>query len=107
LNKGITVPGILANGTVNGTMVSLLPYFSGALASTNTGGTVGRSVNFLDDGGAVPLMMNKPANGTTSNQYTLVTHLYSYFGVLLGCSMQNSTTYGAYTGSNAMYEVHK
>jgi len=106
-NVGIAVPGILANGTVNGTMVSLLPYFSGGLASTNTGGTVGRSVNFLDDGGAVPLMKNMPANGTTSNQYTLVTHLYSYFGVLLGCSMQNSTAYGAYKGDSSMYEVHK
>jgi len=106
-NVGIAVPGILANGTVNGTMVSLLPYFSGALASTNTGGTVGRSVNFLDDGGAAPLLKNMPANGTTSNQYTLVTHLYSYFGTLLGCSMQNSTAYGAYMGSPSMYDVHK
>jgi len=106
-NVGIAVPGILANGTVNGTMVSLLPYFSGALASTNTGGTVGRSVNFLDDGGAAPLLKNMPANGTTSNQYTLVTHLYSYFGTLLGCSMQNSTAYGAYMGSPSMYNVHK
>jgi len=106
-NVGIAVPGILANGTVNGTAVDLLPYFTGALASTNTGGTVGRSVNFLDDGGAAPLLMNKPANGTSSNQYTLVTHLYSYFGVLLGCSMQNSTAYGPYSGSPSMYNVHK
>lgn len=64
----IAVSGILANGTVNGTAVNLLPYFDGGLASSNRGGSAGVSVNFLDDGGAVPLMMNKPANGTTSNQ---------------------------------------
>jgi hypothetical protein len=28
----------------------------------------GVSVNFLDDGGAAPLMKNMPANGTSSNQ---------------------------------------
>ncbi len=62
------MPGILANGTYNGTTVNLLPYFSGGLASTNTGGTSGRSINFLDGGGAAPLMMNLPANDTSSNQ---------------------------------------
>lgn len=107
LNKGVNVPGILAPGKVNDTDVNLAPYFTGQLASTNTGGTVGQSVNFLDDGGAAPLKLNKPANGTTSRQYTLVTHLYSYFGTLLGCSHQADTAYGAYTGSNSMYEVHK
>ena len=64
----IMVPGILANGTVNGTDVNLLPYFDGGLASSNRGGSAGVAVNFLDDGGAVPLMMNMPANGTSSNQ---------------------------------------
>lgn len=67
-NVGVSVPGILTNGTYNGTAVSLLPYFSGGLLSTNTGGTTGKSVNFLDDGGAAPLMMNKPSNGTSSAQ---------------------------------------
>lgn len=38
------------------------------MASTNTGGSAGTNVNFLDDGGAAPLMLNKPANGTTSRQ---------------------------------------
>ena len=64
----IVVPGILANGTYMGTQVNLLPYFDGGLASNNRGGSSGVAVNFLDDGGAVPLTMNKPANGTTSNQ---------------------------------------
>lgn len=64
----VPVPGILAPGTVNGTAVNLLPYFNGGLASSNRGGSSGVAVNFLDDGGALPLMMNKPANGTRSNQ---------------------------------------
>ena len=68
-NVGITVPGILAPGTFNGTKVNLLPYFDGGLMSTNDGGSSGVSKNFLDDGGAAPLKMNKPSNGNmTSNQ---------------------------------------
>jgi len=67
-NVGVKVPGILAAGNYNGTAVDLLPYFNGGFASTNTGGTVGRSVNFLDGGGAAPLMKNMPADDTTSNQ---------------------------------------
>ena len=67
-NVGVMVPGILAPGEYNGTKVNLLPYFDGTLASSNRGGKTGVSVNFLDDGGAAPLKMNKPAMGTTSNQ---------------------------------------
>ncbi len=67
-NVGITVPGILAKGKYNNTDVNLLPYFNGGLNSTNRGGDKGVAVNFLDDGGAVPLTLNKAANGTTSNQ---------------------------------------
>lgn len=67
-NVGIAVPGILAKGKYNGTDVNLLPYFNGGFNSTNRGGEKGESVNFLDDGGAVPLTLNKPANGTSSNQ---------------------------------------
>jgi hypothetical protein len=62
------VPGILSpNAMFNGSAVNLAPYFSGALKSTNVNGTAS-SANFLDDGGAAPLMMNKPANGTSSKQ---------------------------------------
>lgn len=64
----IAVPGILAPGTFNGTKVNLLPYFDGGLSSSNRGGTSGVAVNFLDDGGAAPLKMNKSASGTTSSQ---------------------------------------
>ena len=66
-NVGVAVPGILAKGMYNGTAVDLLPYFDGGLASTNNNGNP-VAQNFLDDGGAAPLMMNMPANGTSSNQ---------------------------------------
>lgn len=37
----------------------------------------------------------------------LLTHLYSYFGVLLGCSMVGNGSYLAYAGDQSMYDVHK
>ncbi|KAH0349208.1 hypothetical protein KCU81_g2975, partial [Aureobasidium melanogenum] len=98
------VPGILAKGMYNGTEVNLLPYFNGGLASSNRGGSSGVSINFLDDGGATPLMMNKPANGTSSNQYKLLTHLYQYFGALLGCS---ATGFPSYAGFGSQASVHR
>ena len=68
-NVGIAVPGILAKGTYNGVDVNLIGFFNGMIASTNDGGSMGVSQNFLDDGGAAPLKMNKPSNGNmTSNQ---------------------------------------
>lgn len=66
-NVGIKVDGILAPGEFNGTKVNLMPYFNGGLNSSNRGDKA-VAVNFLDDGGAAPLMMNKAANGTDSNQ---------------------------------------
>jgi len=104
------VAGILAKGNVNGTDVNLLPYFDGGLASSNRGGSNGVAVNFLDDGGAVPLTMNMPANGTSSNQYRLLTHLYQFFGTLLGCSQQgmgSNSSFPAYSGQASQYKVHK
>ena len=62
------MPGILTPGDYNGTAVDLLPFFDGGLASSNRGGTAGVAVNFLDDGGAVPLMRGLPSEGTGSNQ---------------------------------------
>jgi len=104
----VMVPGILAKGMVNDTEVNLLPYFNGGLASSNRGGDSGVSVNFLDDGGAAPLMMNMPSNGTSSNQYFLLTHLYQFFGTLLGCTSQGtSDAFSAYKGHPSMYNVHK
>lgn len=67
-NVGIKVPGILAPGTGKYEGVNLAPYFNGMLASTNTGGSMGASVNFLDGGGATPLMNNTAADNMSSHQ---------------------------------------
>jgi hypothetical protein len=68
-NVGVSVPGILdPHGMYNGTKVNLLPYFDGDLASSNNGGKMGVTKNFLDGGGAAPLMKNMPANDMSSNQ---------------------------------------
>lgn len=67
-NVGIKVPGILAPGKYMDKDVNLMPYFTGALASTNRGGEKGVSVNFLDGGGAEPLMKNMAANDEKSQQ---------------------------------------
>lgn len=106
-NVGIAVPGILAPGNINGTAVNLAPYFTGMLASSNRGGQSGVAINFLDGGAATPLMANMPANSTSGNQYELLTHLYEYFGTLLGCTMQGQDAFPAYQGQASMYEVHK
>jgi uncharacterized membrane protein YgcG len=67
------------------------------------------AVNWLDGGGATPLMNNTAANDTSSNQYTLITHLYGIFGGLLGCSKQNASSkvFPAYQGSPSMSDVHR
>lgn len=106
-NVGIAVPGILAAGMYNGTEVNLLPYFNGELASSNRGGSAGVSINFLDGGGATPIMNNMPANDSSSNQYFLLTHLYQFFGSLLGCSDYGMAGFPAYDGHASMYQVHK
>ncbi|EFQ36382.1 hypothetical protein CGRA01v4_13739 [Colletotrichum graminicola] len=106
-NVGVKVPGILATGTYNGAEVNLLPYFNGELASSNRGGGSGVSINFLDGGGAAPLMKNMPANNDQSKQYFLLTHLYQFFGALLGCSKYGMAGFPRYSGFASMYEVHK
>jgi hypothetical protein len=85
----------------------LIQYFDGSLQSTNQNG-MPAAVNWLDGGGAAPLMNNTAANDMNSNQYTLVTHLYQLFSALLGCSMYTATGgVGAYAGSLSMSEVHR
>ncbi|KAK7740824.1 hypothetical protein SLS62_011009 [Diatrype stigma] len=106
-NVGIAVPGILAPGKYNDTDVNLLPYFDGSLASSNRGGDEGVAVNSLDGGGAEPLKENKPSNDETATQYFLLTHLYQFFGSLLGCTQQGMAGFDAYTAAPSMYEVHK
>lgn len=106
-NVGIAVPGILAPGKVDGVDVNLLPYFDGSLASSNRGGSSGVAVNNLDGGGAEPLKKNMPANSNTSNQYFLLTHLYAFFGSLLGCTTYGMPGFPAYDGFPSQYQVHK
>lgn len=105
-NVGITVPGILAPAVYNGEDVNLLQYFDGCLLSTNVN-NVPSSVNFLDGGGAAPLLKNMPANSPNSNQFGLLTHLYQFFGILLGCSGVGEMGFPAYGGDPSMYDVHK
>lgn len=49
-------------------------------------------------------MNNKPANDTSSNQYFLLTHLYEYFGALLGCTAYGMEGFPAYGGDKSMYQ---
>lgn len=37
----------------------------------------------------------------------LLTHLYEYFGVLLGCTMQGNDAFATYAADGSMYDVHK
>ncbi|KAH8594303.1 hypothetical protein B0O99DRAFT_514090 [Bisporella sp. PMI_857] len=108
-NTGVAVAGFAAPNTYNNTKIELLPFFTGAYNSTNLGGEVGSSKLFLDDGGAVPLTMNKSSNGNIhSAQYQLLEHIYQYFGTLMGCSLQgSSSTFPSYQGRTSMYEVHR
>lgn len=62
------VPGILnPNATYMGQAVNLVPYFDGSLMSSNRGGSSGVSVNFLNGGGAAPLMKNMAADTSAAN----------------------------------------
>ncbi|CAK3861393.1 Hypothetical predicted protein [Lecanosticta acicola] len=110
-NVGIAVPGILAPGTGKFAGVNLAKYFGGMLKVTNPEaiGMMGKrpiAVNWLDGGGAAPLMMNMAANNPKTNQYALLTHLYQYFAALLGCS-QFGKTVMPYSSELSMYKVHK
>ncbi|PVH82401.1 hypothetical protein DL98DRAFT_653154 [Cadophora sp. DSE1049] len=107
-NVGIPVHGIASPGVQDGQDVNLLPYFTGALLSTNGGGDVGVSKLFLDDGGAGALSMNMSSLGTTSTQYFLLNHIWQYFGNLINCSEQGkSDVFPAYEGEPSMYKVHR
>ncbi|KAL4967070.1 uncharacterized protein BDV14DRAFT_198168 [Aspergillus stella-maris] len=107
-NTGVTVAGIATPAVYNGTTVDLLPYFTGALNSTNLGGDHGASKPFLDNGAAAPLAANMPSNGdVNSAQYKLLTHIYQYFRTLTGCSLQGGSSFPRYSGRASMYEVHR
>lgn len=64
---GGSTAGILAPANYGGEDVNLLPYFNGCLLSTNVNNKPS-SVNFLDGGGAAPLMNNMPSNDPNANQ---------------------------------------
>jgi hypothetical protein len=78
----LNVPGILASAG------GLAPIFAGAGPTTNRGG-VPVTINFLDNG---------------SNQNILLTHLYQFFGSLIGCKAAGFPAYGGVPGMN---QVHK
>ncbi|KXS14199.1 hypothetical protein M427DRAFT_99926 [Gonapodya prolifera JEL478] len=100
-NQSVLVPGILSSSG------GLAKYFTGADKTTNRN-NVPTAVNFLDGGGAAPLLNNTPAMDTKSNQYILISHLYTGFGALLGCSVQASgAAFPTYEGVTSMFEVHK
>lgn len=44
---------------------------------------------------------------TDNQDSVLLTRLYSYFGLLLGCSDVAKPGFPAYKGDKSMYEVHK
>lgn len=103
----VDVPGILTPGKYMGTPVALAKYFDGSLKSTNSNGKA-VSVNFLDGGGATPILKDPTSPGKAgSNQATLLMHLYSYFGLLLGCSNVGKSGFPAYMGDPSMGSVHQ
>ncbi|KAI8903631.1 hypothetical protein EDD86DRAFT_250344 [Gorgonomyces haynaldii] len=97
------IVGILAPVVVNGERVDLAGFFNGQLQTTNVGGIPSR-VNFLDGGGAEPLKQDLPANSQNTNQFRLLTHLYSFFGGAIGCSDKQ---FPPYTGNPSMLETHR
>lgn len=97
----VNVPGILAPAG------GLVPYFSGALKSSNRNG-MPTAVNFLDGGAPASIIANATSSGMPgSNTYTLFTHLYSYFGAALGCTHYSSMGFPAYAGVASQGAVHK
>jgi hypothetical protein len=81
-DPALNVPGILASEG------GLSPIFSGAGPTTNRGGSP-VTINFLDGG---------------SNQNVLLTHLYQFFGSLIGCKAAGFPAYG---GVADMMQVHR
>jgi hypothetical protein len=81
-NSTLGVPGILAPSA------GLAPIFSGAGPTTNRGGKP-VTINFLDGG---------------TNQNVLLSHLYQFFGALLGCTASGFPDYG---GNPDMMTVHR
>ncbi|KAG7370307.1 bacterial-like globin [Nitzschia inconspicua] len=88
----LDVPGILAEEG------GLVPFFTGEAGNTTNRGGMAVSVNFLDGAGDLP----NP--DPSSNTAMLLSHLYQFFGALLGCT---APEFPAYQGDPDMYRVHK
>ncbi|KAJ4399623.1 hypothetical protein N0V91_009275 [Didymella pomorum] len=108
-NTGVAVNGIMWPGEWKDEAVDLMPWFNGALASSNPCPEdcgQGVSVNWLDSGGPDALRRNRTSDAVGTNQFYFVTHLTQYFGYLLSCS-SFGTSYQRYNGSTNMYHIHK
>ena len=103
----VVVTGVLNPGTYNDLPVSLTEYFDGSLVDSNIGPSAPISQNWVDDGGEAPLKQDMPADHVQSNQASLVTHLYEFFGSVLGCSSQGTGVFGSYAGHASMFSVHQ
>jgi hypothetical protein len=55
------------------------------------------------------ILMLKTCLDVVANHYSskLFTHLYEFFGTLLGCSQQGQPGFPAYDGQPSMFQVHK
>ncbi|KAL6720642.1 hypothetical protein ACLMJK_002567 [Lecanora helva] len=85
------------------TPINLVPYFNGTYKSTNRGGHA-VAMNFLDGGGLAALRSNLPAFSPKTNQHRLLTHLYQYIGIILGC---DDPEFPRYEGSASQAQVHR
>jgi len=85
------------------TPINLVPYFNGTYASSNRASHP-TAITFLDGGSTPALLSNVPAWSTSSNQYKLFTHLYEYFGIILGCT---DASFPQYSGSASQAQVHR
>jgi hypothetical protein len=86
------VPGILADEG------GLAPFFTGQAGNTTNRGGTPVSINFLDGAGDLP----NP--DPSSNTAILLSHLYQFFGALLGCTADG---FPAYEGNPDMLYVHQ
>lgn len=109
LESGENITGFLSPGTYQGKPVNLLPHFNGGLASANQGGSHGVAISIInpDASGLAPVYPHFTPNGTNLVQNVHLTHVYPYFGTVIGCSKIGDDGFPPYIGPNSIYEVHK
>jgi hypothetical protein len=91
-DEELQVPGILAPEG------GLAPFFTGEAGATANRGDMPVAINFLDGAGDLP------TPDPSSNTFILLSHLYQFFGGLLGCTAEG---FPAYQGDPDMMRVHK